>query len=104
MPLAISISAKRLAEFCRKWKIQELSAFGSVLRDDFTPESDVDMLVTFSKDADWGLSEHGLMQEELSILLGRKVDLISQGGLEKSRNWIRKKAILENREQIYAAG
>ena len=104
MTMAISFSEKQLVDFCRRWKIQELSAFGSVLRDDFTPESDVDILATFAKDAGWGLGEHGIMQEELSILLGRKVDLVSLNGLEKSRNWIRKKEILEHRERIYAAG
>jgi uncharacterized protein len=104
MPLPISISEKQIADFCRRWKIRELSAFGSVLRDDFTPESDVDLLATFEKDAVWGLGEHGLMQEELSAIIGKNVDLISYRGLESSRNWIRKREILEHREPIYAAG
>ncbi|MCC6123621.1 MAG: nucleotidyltransferase domain-containing protein [Pirellulales bacterium] len=104
MPPAILVSEKQLADYCTKWKIRELSVFGSVLRDDFTSASDVDILVTFDKNAGWGLGEHGMMQEELSALLGRNVDLVSLNGLEKSRNWIRKQEILEHRERIYAAG
>ena len=74
--LQIHVPKERIAEFCRKWKITELALFGSVLREDFRPDSDVDVLVTFSSDADWGF-EHLLdMKEELQAILGRSVDLV----------------------------
>jgi len=104
MPSAISIDRDSLANLCRRWKVSELCLFGSVLRNDFGPDSDVDVLVTFSEDADWSLFDHMTMEEELSGVLGRKVDLVSSRGIERSRNWIRKNAILSGAERIYAAG
>ncbi len=99
----IDIPAKRLAEFCGRWKISELALFGSVLRPDFRPDSDVDFLVTFADDAQWSLLDHVRMQDELSRLLDRPVDLISRKGIERSRNYIRREAILGTAEVIYAA-
>ena len=99
----IELPAVKLAEFCRRWKVAELAVFGSVLGPDFKPDSDVDMLVTFGADARWSLLDHVRMQDELSDLLGRKVDLVSRKGIERSRNYIRRRAILETSEVIYAA-
>ncbi len=99
----IDLSADQLTEYCRRWKIAELAVFGSVLRPDFRPDSDVDMLVTFAVDAQWSLLDHVRMQDELSDLLGRNVDLVSRKGIERSRNYVRRKAILETSEIIYAA-
>ncbi len=99
----IDLSVGELTEFCRRWKIVELAVFGSVLRSDFKPNSDVDMLVTFAAEAQWSLLDHVRMQDELSDLLERNVDLVSRKGIEKSRNYIRRKAILESSEVIYAA-
>jgi len=87
-----------LENFCRRWKIQELSVFGSALRDDFGPDSDLDLLVSFAPDADWSLLDHVAMEEELSGALQRKVDLVSRRAVERSSNWIRRKAILESAE------
>jgi predicted nucleotidyltransferase len=101
MGIKIPINRDKLAEFCRKWKIKELSFFGSVLREDFGPESDVDVLVSYEDDAEWNLWDHMQMQEELSALFGRKVDLMTRRSIERSPNWIRKKAILESAEIIY---
>ena len=70
----IPIDQAKLETFCRKWKITELSLFGSVLREDFGPESDVDVLVEFEPGHTPGL-RFFRMEEELSELLGRKVDL-----------------------------
>ena len=92
-----------LAPFCKRWRIAELALFGSVLRDDFGPESDVDVLVTFRPDAEHGLMAFVTMQEELSQLLGREVDLVDRGAVEQSRNYIRRRAVLESAEVIYAA-
>ncbi len=69
-----------VAEFCRRNHIRRLSLFGSVLRDDFTPESDVDVLVEFETNARPGLSFFG-MGEELEEILGRKVDFLTPGFL-----------------------
>jgi hypothetical protein len=97
----IEIPDAALAEFCRRWKIAELALFGSVLRDDFRPESDIDLLVTFAPDADWSLMHVVQMEEELQKILGRKVDLVSRKSVERSHNWIRRKAILSTAQVIY---
>ncbi len=99
----IQIPSERLPEFCRRWKIVELALFGSALRSDFKPDSDVDVLVTFEAGAAWSLMDHVRIQDELADLLGRKVDLVSRRGIERSRNYIRRKAILDSAEVIYAA-
>ena len=100
--LGIPIDRERLAEFCRRWKIDQLSFFGSVLRDDFEPASDVDVLVAFSPDAKWSLFEIMDAEEELEALFGRKVDLVNRKSIERSPNWIRRKAILESAEPFFA--
>lgn len=102
--LKVQISAEALAAFCRKWKITELALFGSVLRQDFRPESDIDVLVAFAPDARWGLFALYEMQKELKALVGREVDLVSRRGIEASRNYLRRKAILDSAEVVYAAG
>jgi hypothetical protein len=99
----LHIDKPALAAFCTRWKIIELSLFGSVLRDDFGPGSDIDVLVTFSPDADWTLFDHGDMQKELAALFGHPVDLVNREAVEASPNWIRRRAILENAELLYAA-
>jgi uncharacterized protein len=97
----IEMPKEKIAEFCRKWKILELSLFGSVLREDFRPDSDIDILVSFSSDAEWSLLDHMAMEEELSAILGRKVDLVSRKAIERSENYIRRKAILESAQPYY---
>jgi uncharacterized protein len=103
MRTEIPIPTVRLDEFCRRWKIAELRVFGSALREDFRPDSDLDLLVTFAPDADWSLLNHVAMEEELSGIVGRKVDLVSQRAIERSSNWIRRKAILESAEPYFAS-
>jgi uncharacterized protein len=97
---AVEIQKGVIEAFCRKWQIDEFSLFGSVLRDDFSPESDIDVLIEFSKQADWSLYEWVEMKEELESLFDRKVDLVSKEGL---KNPFRRKAILSSREVLYAA-
>ena len=99
----IEIDHERVAGFCRRWKIVEMALFGSVLRDDFRPGSDVDVLVTFAPDHGWTLLDHVQMQEELAEILGRSVDLVSRRGIERSRNYIRRRAILESAQVVYGA-
>ncbi len=101
--IQIDVSKERIASFCQKWKIAELALFGSVLREDFRPDSDVDVLVMFNPDSDWGV-EHLLdMKEELESLFGRAVDLVEKRLVEESRNYIRRKHILSHLETLYAA-
>ena len=101
--IQIMVPKDRITAFCQRWKITELALFGSVLREDFRPDSDVDVLVTFSPDSDWGV-EHLLdMKEELEALFGRAVDLVEKRLVEESRNYIRRKHILSHMEAVYAA-
>ena len=93
-----------ITNFCKRWKIAELAVFGSALREDFGPDSDVDFLVTFQPDASWSLLDHAAMEEELAEILGRKVDLVTRRAVERSRNWLRRRAILESAQPYYAAG
>jgi len=99
----INVDKSAVADFCRRWKITELALFGSVLRDDFRPESDVDVLVTFEPDHPWSLLDHVQMQEELASILGRSVDLVTRRAIERSRNYIRRKSILESAQVVYGA-
>jgi uncharacterized protein len=96
----IQASSDILADFCRKWKIIELSLFGSVLRNDFSPDSDIDVLVAFSPEAKWSLLDLSRMQDELSSSLGRNVDLVDIKGL---RNPFRRREILATKEIVYAS-
>ena len=99
----IPIPRDDIAAFCRKRRITELALFGSVLRDDFTPESDVDVLARFGPDAKHTLVDLDDMEQELSALLGRKVDLVSWTAVERSENQYRRKAILESTQVVYDA-
>lgn len=102
--MKLSLPYEQIAEFCRKWNVSEFALFGSVLRDDFRPDSDVDVLVSFpSYDATPSLFEHVEMQDELVEIFGRRVDLLTRGGVEDSRNPIRKQAILTSARVVYAA-
>lgn len=96
----IDIPESRLAELCRKWKVKELSLFGSILRDDFSPTSDVDVLVSFDPSAPWNLWDLMEMKEELEALFGHSVDLVEKEAL---RNPWRKRRILSTYEVVYAA-
>jgi predicted nucleotidyltransferase len=99
--LAHLLPENDLVAFCHRWKIRELALFGSVLRDDFGPASDVDVLVSFDEDAPWSLWDLTTMQDDLSSLFGRRVDLVEREGL---RNPFRRDRILKTRRVVYAAG
>lgn len=91
-----------LRAFGQRSRITELALFGSALRDDFGPNSDIDLLVRFAPDATPTLFDMVTMQDELSEILGRPVDLVSRRAIEASHNPIRRKAILETAKVIYA--
>ncbi len=99
----IPTGRNEIAEFCRRWQIAELALFGSILRQDWRPESDVDVLVTFAQEARHGLFDLARMREELEEVFGREVDLVSRRGIESSRNRFRREAILSSAEVLYAA-
>jgi uncharacterized protein len=98
----IDLPKEKIAEFCRKWKISEFSLFGSVLREDFQPDIDIDILVTFRDDANHTLFDLVHMEEELKQIFGREVDIVTRQTIESSRNYIRRKAILGSAESVYA--
>jgi len=101
LALPIELPYDALAEYCRRWKITKLEVFGSVLREDFGPDSDVDFLVTFDPAARWTLFDFIHAQNELGALIQRPVDLVSRRPIEKSENWIRRRAILDKARTIY---
>lgn len=98
----LSFSQKELVAFYERWDVTEFALFGSAVRDDFSAESDVDALVTFSAQSEWGLFEHIEMKDELASLFGRDVDLITRRSLEQSHNDLLRDEILENAQVIYA--
>jgi hypothetical protein len=100
---SIPVPADRIAEFCRKWQIVDLALFGSILRADFGPESDVDVLVTFAPEARHNVFALIRMQQDLEELLGRKVDLVDRRVLEQDPNYVRREAILASAESIYGS-
>lgn len=99
----VTIPRKKLADFCNRWKVTELAFFGSVLRNDFRPDSDIDLLVSFSPRAKISLFDLVRMQNELKEIFGREVDLVERRAIENSENYIRRKSILSNTKVIYAA-
>jgi uncharacterized protein len=100
---AVDLPTERIADFCRRWHVTELALFGSVLREDFRPDSDVDVLVTFSEGSHWSLMDLARMEEELKGILGRNVDLVERRAVELSENYIRRRYILESAEPVYVA-
>ena len=88
------------ASFCECWKIVEFALFGSILRDDFCPDSDVDVLGSFAPDAKWSLFDIVYMKEELESLFGREVDFVQKDCLG---NPFRRYEIVSTKQVIYAA-
>lgn len=97
----IQLPQQELAQFCQQWKIAEFYLFGSVLREDFRSDSDIDVMVSFEENAPWGLLEFVRMKRELQTLLGREVDLVTKNSIEESHNWIRRQEILDTVQRVY---
>jgi len=100
----LEIPLDKIEAFCRKWKIKEFALFGSVLREDFRPDSDVDVLVTFEPDGGFTFDNRVEMQDEIEKIFGRKVDLLERKIVERSENYIRRRHILQSLEPVYVAG
>jgi uncharacterized protein len=97
----LEITSEQLAEFCQRWQVAELALFGSILRDDFHADSDIDVLVSFTPNHSWGL-EFIQMREELATLFKRPVDLLTRQSIMHSHNILRRQMILDSAEVIYA--
>ena len=98
-----TIPRKKIADFCKRWNVSEFAIFGSALRADFRPDSDIDVLVSFAPEARVSLFDMVHMQDELKQIFNSEVDLISKRGVETSRNYLRRKAILESAQVIHVA-
>lgn len=101
--LPVKVSMEKISEFCKKWKVKEFALFGSVLRDDFKPDSDIDVLVDFEQDSGRTLFDLIDMIDELKNIFGRDVDLLTRKAVERSRNYIRRKEILSSAEMVYVS-
>jgi len=97
----MGITPDALRAFCQKWAITEVSLFGSILRQDFGPNSDIDLLVTYAPDANWSLLDTIAAEQELEELIGRDVDLIERDCVERSDNPYRRTAILSEAQRIH---
>ncbi|MBD2042768.1 nucleotidyltransferase family protein [Microcoleus sp. FACHB-672] len=104
LELSIDFPKEQITDFCLRWQIKKFALFGSVLREDFRDDSDIDVLVTFDLDAHWGLLDHVRMERELCEIFGREVDLIERLSIEESPNWIRRKEILNTAQNFYVKG
>jgi hypothetical protein len=100
--LPVKLPRAAIEEFCRRWMISRLELFGSALRQDFRPDSDVDFLYTFASEACWGW-EIVTIADELAQIVGRPVDLVSRRAIERSRNRLRRESILGSAKVLYAA-
>jgi predicted nucleotidyltransferase len=98
--IRIRVPRKKIAEFCKRWKVVEFSLFGSILREDFNPDSDVDVLVTFAPDAQVSLFDMVQMQLELKAIFTRDVDLVEKASLY---NPYRRREILQTAQRVYAS-
>jgi uncharacterized protein len=101
---AIDLPIEKIAEFCDRWQVAEIALFGSVLRNDFRPDSDIDVMVQFHPDAHPTFSTLDRMEVELKSIFHRDIDLITRQGIETSRNYLRRQEILSSAQVIYATG
>jgi len=99
----VSVGHEQIEVFCRKWRIVRFELFGSVLRDDFDDQSDIDVMVTFAPGTRWTFRDDLEIEDELGGLFGRHVDVVERAQIEQSPNWIRRKAILDSAALVYAA-
>lgn len=97
----LGVELEKVEQICQEWGIIELALFGSIVRDDFNLNSDIDCLVTFQTENNISLLDLETLEEQLENLFNRPVDIITKKSIEKSHNWIRRQNILENAEVIY---
>jgi uncharacterized protein len=98
---SLQLPTEAIHAFCRKWQVREFSLFGSILRENFGPESDVDVLVDFLPGTHRDLYDLMDMEDELKEIFHREVDLVTRGGIERSANYLRRRTILSEAETVY---
>ena len=96
------VPRKKIAAFCKRWKVVEFALFGSAIREDFSAQSDIDALVSFAPDSNWSLFDHVQMKQELQEIFEREVDLITRRALEQSRNTLLRSEILSTARTLYS--
>ena len=101
---ASDLPMEKIAQFCDRWQVTEFALFGSVLREDFRPDSDIDVMVEFHPQAHPTFSTLDQMEAELKTIFHRDVDLITRQGIATSRNYLRRNQILSSAQVIYATG
>jgi hypothetical protein len=99
---SLKIPEDKIKHFCQRWKVSELAIFGSALREDFTQDSDVDLLISFEPDIQWGLFDLVNMEIELKSMFGKEIDLVEKNAVVKSDNYIRRKGILDGAQIIFS--
>ena len=97
----IEISLERIQKFCDRWQVIEFALFGSVLREDFRPDSDIDVIVRFDPKAHRTFADLEDMEVELATIFNREVDVVTRNGIENSRNYLRRQEILSSARVIY---
>jgi len=102
--IQLNLPTEEIITFCQKWQVTELALFGSILRDDFRPNSDIDIMVQFHPEAHPTFSTLEQMEAELKSLCNREVDLVTRQGIESSQNYLRRHEILSSAQVIYATG
>ena len=99
---SVEIPDNQLKQFCQRWKVSELAIFGSALREDYQQDSDVDILISFEPEYQWGLFDLVNMENELKTIFGKEIDLVEKNAVENSRNYIRRKGILDGAQIIFS--
>jgi uncharacterized protein len=97
----IELPMDEIQRFCDKWQVIEFALFGSVLRDDFRPDSDIDVMIQFDPQAQPTLFDLVHMEDELRIVFQHDIDLVTRKGIASSRNYLRREAILSSTQVIY---
>jgi hypothetical protein len=97
----VPLTEAQVEAFCRRWKIVEMGVFGSAVRGELRPDSDIDFLVTFEPEADLGFHQLFRIEEELASLVGRPVDIVTRRSVEASQNYIRRQSILSSVVPLY---
>ncbi|MEI6426848.1 MAG: nucleotidyltransferase domain-containing protein [Pseudanabaena sp. ELA607] len=99
--LALNLPIEQIEAFCQYWQIQELYVFGSILRDDFCDDSDIDFLYSLSSTVSWSFSNLLRAEQDLSAIVGRDVDLVSKKSIDRDRNWLRRQNIFNSMRLVY---
>jgi uncharacterized protein len=101
MMLQISLPLDAIKQFCDRWRIAEFALFGSVLRDDFNDDSDIDVMIEFERESHYSLFDLVVMEDELKVIFNRDVDLVTRKGITNSRNYLRRENMLNSAKTIY---